>query len=217
MVELLDYRLPSRQFYVEMSSYMAVVGSRAFWIHWDSDRVELRSTHLKPGIFDQPLTIERLVRLTTDWVPELTPNPARPFWAMVTSFYQAKEKSSGNTALFAWGGKLVLLERAFAPSTGRTSWSLQALDGEGKRIENSLRLPSEAPNLTVIPGEVWAFLEGGATEGTNPQEAPYIRNGNVYTVGHRALMQALLRPQGGSNVLDCSRTLRDENPNGIAP
>jgi hypothetical protein len=79
--------------------------------------------------------------------------------------WQAVERSSLPVGLFGWGGDLFLLTRR--PSgEGRTLWELSRLNATEDRILASIRLPSEAENLLLIPGpKYWIGLERGSRTG----------------------------------------------------
>jgi len=87
--------------------------------------------------------------------------------------FQLLEKGSLPAGLFSQGDALFLLERAVAAGADRASWQLVRLDPRSGQALFSIRVPSTAHHLTVVPGDSrWAFFEKGAVESFGRQSVP---------------------------------------------
>lgn len=76
--------------------------------------------------------------------------------------------------LYAWDQHIYLLAKEAAEDNGDTTWWLIQLDPDEAQEVARVRLPTRAPHLTVVPGELWAFIEKGPVQGIGDTHAPYM-------------------------------------------
>jgi hypothetical protein len=97
--------------------------------------------------------------------------------------YKSLEESTLAAGLYEDGDDLYLLNRR-PNGTGRTSWTLAKFDG--KRFStNVYQIQTKAAQLTVIPGQTFAFLEKDRVKAIGDQKIP-----SVLLVSKRAIDEA---------------------------
>jgi hypothetical protein len=124
-----------------------------------------------PILYYVPTTAERaIIRATLARRMARSPElPGAVAFEKVPALFSALERAPNTTGLYGANGYLYLLNRQPAED-GRTKWTISKLDSKAK-VWYTLKLPTYANNLTVIPGPAeWAFLEKGAVRGMFQQE-----------------------------------------------
>ena len=129
------------------------------------------------------------IRLGVDGVEELPLFPeefhSRPRleaplgWApprRATAFRQTLEASTMAAGLYAWNDRLYLLakEVSMEKQDGPLWWLVEVDPTDGQELSRLL-LPTNAPNLSVEPGEIWTLKQSGPVEGIGAMHAPYAR------------------------------------------
>lgn len=129
---------------------------------------------------------ERL-KVFPDWpgpmpnLPPASPMDYAPWW-------KAVEGASFPAGLYAEGAHLYVLVRLAA--TGAPVWELHAIDPVAESLLHSIRLPTRAAHVSLVPGpEHWALIEGSSyfeDEYRKPKrllilEAEAIRNGEEFS------------------------------------
>jgi hypothetical protein len=96
-----------------------------------------------------------------DWpgpMPDLPPVSAM---AHYPAWWKAVEKSSFPVGLYAEGPHLYVLVRLAA--TGGPEWELHAIDPVAESLLHSVRLPTRAAHVSLVPGpKHWALIEGSS-------------------------------------------------------
>ena len=112
---------------------------------------------------------------------KLEPQPAATGREEARRFYEVFEQSKTVASLYAWKSHLYLLAKE-PKRESRTVWWLIKMDplDEGREISR-VRLPTTASHLTVIPGELWAFLEKGDVSAV-ANSGPYMNTGTMLVV-----------------------------------
>lgn len=99
-----------------------------------------------------------------------------------TLFYKTMEMSTMAAGLYSWAGNLYLLGKLPAEENGDTAWWLVRLDPATGGELSRVRLPTDAPNLTIVPGEHWALLQKDAVVGVGALHAPYMQTRSMVLV-----------------------------------
>lgn len=96
-------------------------------------------------------------------------------------FYEIFELSRTVAGLYSWGEHLYLLAKE-PKRESETVWWLIKLDPlkDGREVSR-VRLPTTASHLTVIPGDLWVFLEKGDVSSI-ANRGPYMNTGTMLVV-----------------------------------
>jgi len=120
-----------------------------------------------------------------DWPGPMPDLPPVTEMAHYPAWWKAVEKSSFPVGLYAEGPHLYVLVR-LAETTDGPEWYLHAIDPVAESLLHSIRLPTRAAHVSLVPGsEHWALIEGSSyfeDEYRKPKrlltlEAEAIRNG----------------------------------------
>jgi hypothetical protein len=94
--------------------------------------------------------------------------PDEVAFSNVQVIFDRLEQAPNTAGLYGADGHLYLLDRQ--PAESGTKWTITKLETNAK-VAYTLKLPTEANNLTVIPGpNEWAFIEKGPVLGMFQQE-----------------------------------------------
>ncbi len=105
----------------------------------------------------------------------------QPTWAKAlrgprraTFFYKIMEAARMAADLYSWNNKFFLLAKGAADDSGETAWWAITLDPDVGSELTRVRLPTDATNLTVIPGDLFALIEKGRVEGFGDEHYPVV-------------------------------------------
>ncbi|HSS48021.1 MAG TPA: hypothetical protein VLX28_03645, partial [Thermoanaerobaculia bacterium] len=120
----------------------------------------------------QPLSLRAFpVHLRGKLAPML---PNLMGWKDFPGIMETVAQSEMPAGLFAWDNALFLLSRRFEKN--ERQWFLSKIDPVKEELLWTVRVPSSADHLTVIPGPIeWAFLEKGPVAAHLNQTTHHIR------------------------------------------
>lgn len=150
VIEKVDAYAPSSRFYGMSLPLLAAAGGGVFGLRFDQTHSILRldQPELSPQSF--PAGFRK-----TAVLPE---SPGSPEGSRLGA--EAIEAMTLPRALYGRGKFLYLLTRS--PERGGTAWHLHQIDPFADRLVRTVRLPSSAQGLILVPGpEHWILLEQG--------------------------------------------------------
>ncbi len=116
---------------------------------------------------DEGPFIQRLVgrgerlKVFPDWPGPLPDLPPVSEMEHYPAWWKAVENASFPASLYAEGPHLYLMMRLAA--TDGSEWELHAIDPVAESLLHSVRLPTRAANVSLVPGpKYWALLEGSS-------------------------------------------------------
>jgi hypothetical protein len=147
--------------YVLGNRYFASLGDWAYWVLMDA----------KPRIYEAaPGKAARALRAFPaeyQKTPKLPARLAGP--SQASTLLREVERLALPVGLYGQGTRLYLLVRKPGVA-GRTIWSIFPIDPRTDQIAGELRLPTSAPQLTVVPTpRAWYLFEKGTVETTGAQ------------------------------------------------
>lgn len=143
------------------TAYVALVDDRMRLWRFDPQDKELRP--LSPQAFP--------VHLRDKLAPIM---PSIVGWKGIPDVMEAAAQAEMPAGLFAWRDSLFLLSRRL--EKGQRQWFLSKIDPDEEKLLWTVRVPSSAHHLTVIPGpNEWAFLEKGPVAAPLNQVTHHIR------------------------------------------
>ena len=170
----IDVNAPVRQHYIGNMPYLAALGNAGYILSLDERPTIYEVRSGVEGIRELPYFPEEFRHR-----PRLEHPVARAGYRRATMSYKILEQSSIAAGLYAWDDHLYLLAKGSADRFGHTAWWLLRLDPRDGSEQSRVRLPTQASNLTVVPGDFWAFLEKGPVEGIGDRYAPYMETASI--------------------------------------
>jgi hypothetical protein len=149
---------------------MASIGSSAYVALIDG---QMRLWRFGPQDKElQPLPLRALPEHLQGKLAPILPSTMR--WEDFPDIMESVAQAEMPAGLFAWESTLYLLSRRF--ENNQRQWFLSRIDPVEEELLWTVRVPSSAHHLTVIPGPVeWAFLEKGPVAAHLNQVTHHIR------------------------------------------
>ena len=170
---------PVRQLYLRRGfKHLAAIGDDIYMLLLDGEpRIgKLRSDSMEIELEFAALPEGFRERLHIDKKTMKLPGARR-----ATTIYEKVENSALTIGLYAWDHKLYVLTKKQRVDQ-LTPWFLTGIDTQSGAELDTVRLPIEAPHVTVVPGDQWAFIERGPVRGLGDIHAPYMETGEMTLV-----------------------------------
>lgn len=182
-------------FYRMIYQYVATLGERGFLLSM-GERPAIVLLGAEPRRLDAfPADLRRRTELPPIEGPQSVP-----------VLLAAVEAASLPVGLYGWQDRLYLLGRRPAESTG-TEWTLTVIDPERDRIERTLRLPTGASHLVVVPGDTqWALVEKGPARALSDQE---VRSALLLPASWLSATDSPLIAERAADGIECSKEPTD--------
>lgn len=150
---------PLVSYYYIGLDYLAEAGGRVYLLLMEKPRPSI--LQLSPERKRLDILPEKFKRVPQ--LPAITGSSSYPI------VYDVIANSTMPVGLYGFGKYLILLSRS--ADDNATTWYLTRIALDVLKVDWTVRLPSRAPHLSVVPGEsTWAFIEKGQVEALGTQD-----------------------------------------------
>jgi hypothetical protein len=160
LLDRMDIDDPFRPYYLLGFPFLASAGGKSYFLRMAA----------QPTLYEITPGGEQMRRILTLKETRFAPVPPRRGAAGAQRIYAAIERSAMPVGIYGQGDHLYLLYRRPAGAE-LTEWRLTTIDTNTNSVLRTIRLPTSAHHICIIPGrKAWALVEKGAVRALGDQE-----------------------------------------------